>query len=55
MGVIIYECLSGVFPFDDSTSIENQVKNMDHLFPKLSWDEISVEGIFTFFISLMKN
>ena len=44
MGVIIYECLSGVFPFDESSVIENQLKNIDSLFPNEPWQHVSLEG-----------
>jgi hypothetical protein len=44
IGVIIYECLSGVFPFDDKTSIEEQIKDIGNLFPHDPWSHVSKEG-----------
>ena len=43
MGVIIYQCLSGVFPFDEESSIENQIKDAS-LFPQDPWAYVSKEG-----------
>lgn len=45
MGVIIYVCLSGQFPFDDEKNIQEQLVNID-LFPDETWKNISLNGKF---------
>lgn len=45
MGVIIYVCLSGQFPFDDDQNIQEQLVNID-LFPEETWKNISSNGKF---------
>lgn len=44
IGVIIYVCLSGVFPFDESFDLLEQLSNLTFLFPPDPWDNLSNDG-----------
>ena len=53
MGVIIYVCLSGEFPFDEDQNIQEQLVNID-LFPDVTWKKISLNGKFKNFVIIKK-
>lgn len=45
VGVIVYVCLSGTFPFNEEEDIHVQIKNADFMYPRSPWNEISHDGI----------
>lgn len=45
VGVILYACLSGVFPFDEEESVEDQVRAGKFHFPDEYWANVSDSAI----------
>uniref|UniRef100_A0A3Q4BDL6 Uncharacterized protein n=1 Tax=Mola mola TaxID=94237 RepID=A0A3Q4BDL6_MOLML len=45
MGVIMYVCLSGTFPFNEDEDIEQQITNAAFMYPRQPWASISLEAV----------
>ncbi|XP_051901273.1 serine/threonine-protein kinase D3-like isoform X6 [Pristis pectinata] len=45
VGVIIYVCLSGTFPFNEDEDINDQIQNASFMYPARPWQEISPTAI----------
>lgn len=45
VGVIIYVCLSGTFPFNEDEEISDQIQNASFMYPAMPWKELSQEAI----------
>ncbi|XP_034323160.1 serine/threonine-protein kinase D3 isoform X3 [Magallana gigas] len=44
VGVIIYVCLSGTFPFNEDEEISDQIQNASFMYPAMPWKELSQEA-----------
>ncbi|XP_072887349.1 serine/threonine-protein kinase D3-like [Hemitrygon akajei] len=45
VGVVIYVCLSGTFPFNEDEDINDQIQNASFMYPARPWQDISPEAI----------